>query len=210
MIELFSFFPLASEGQIGRPDRTMRSGTDSQRGAEPISVKKSPFDCDAATTVEKANFRPFDLLRDATKMVEWSDVGIFKKKSNTSFTRPSPLPAHPDTRQSLPVAPAQAASPISYALSKVGTLINRGRNEKDRPSPRIRKRARASYFWRLKMEVASNDIPMIKWKRSMKEINEGRQRRLFWKLFALGAVGFGATTALVGWAINSILILLYG
>ena len=60
------------------------------------------------------------------------------------------------------------------------------------------------------MEVASNDIPMIKWKRSMKEINEGRQRRLFWKLFALGAVGFGATTALVGWAINSILILLYG
>lgn len=60
------------------------------------------------------------------------------------------------------------------------------------------------------MEVASNDIPMIKWKRSMKEINEGRQRRLFWKLFALGAVGFGATTVLVGWAINSILILLYG
>jgi hypothetical protein len=57
MIELFSFFPLASEGHIGRPDRTMRNGTDSQRGAEPISVKKSPFDCDAATTVEKANLR---------------------------------------------------------------------------------------------------------------------------------------------------------
>lgn len=60
------------------------------------------------------------------------------------------------------------------------------------------------------MEVASNDIPMIKWKRNMKEINEGRQRRLFWKLFVIGAVGFGATTVLVGWAINSILILLYG
>lgn len=54
------FFPVATEGYIGRPDRTMRNGTDSQRGAEPRSVKKSPFDCDAATTVR----RPISALGD--------------------------------------------------------------------------------------------------------------------------------------------------
>ena len=61
----------------------MRNGTDSQRGAEPRSVKKSPFDCDAATTVRRpisahskewAHVSLFDHLRGVTKKVEQVDV----------------------------------------------------------------------------------------------------------------------------------------
>lgn len=53
-------FPVATEGIHRRPDRIVKSETDSRRGADPTSVKQSPFDCDAETTdKEKANFSPW-------------------------------------------------------------------------------------------------------------------------------------------------------
>lgn len=58
--------------------------------------------------------------------------------------------------------------------------------------------------------ASADDIAAIKWNRTIERINKDRERSLFWRLFAMSVVGFGATMLLLGWAINSILIYMYG
>lgn len=58
------------------------------------------------------------------------------------LTRPSPLPAHPDTRQSLPGAPAQAASPFSLPSARFFWLLDvwvraGGRDQTRKKQPKV-------------------------------------------------------------------------
>lgn len=52
--------PCGYRGANRKPDRDARSGSDSCRGAEPISVKQTPSGCDGRTTVK----RPISALGD--------------------------------------------------------------------------------------------------------------------------------------------------